>query len=1023
MPEIGINIISQSEMQGNHYTIFHKNQVVIKTKANNIIATGKKINNLYHIDIEEVVHQNQVYNITDDKYTNREKTRTTDSLINQTESHNIKTIDLKDLHAKMGHIAAPSIAKLIHNTQGYNKVTNNKNIDLTDCEICLRSKFTNKINKSMNQHDFDDLEKVSSDICGPISPSTYDNYRYFITFLDIKTRFLDIKLLRTKDEAYEAFLQFSNVYENNSNNKRIRILATDNGTEFVNKRFRTLLDHKGIIHQLAPAYTKEPNGIIERVNRTITNKIRCLLKNASLPMFLWGEACLTATYLYNRTPHSSINFKTPFEAKYNKQPDISNIRTFGSVCFYKNKGNHVRKLDDKAIKGILVGFNDSLYKVYNLETKKTIWVRDIHIMENKFLNWDSSTTSQDSVNLESLTYNSNMNQMTNPVDYNIESTNQDIETTATLNVNSLNNIIDANENEIDELAQDITVDPLHYANPPCKIVKSITTHSTNNQIMENCNDDDVDELTLLITINDEPSTFKQAQLSSDREKWQDAMQAEIDELERQNTWTITDLPADKQPLKGRWVFKIKTDLNNKIIKYKARWVVKGFNQKLGIDYLETFSSTCRPESYRVIFVLAMHHGWPLTQYDVKNAFIHAHIDKEIYVEQPHGFVKENVDQSVGVKYCKLNKALYGLKQSPRLWYEHLLGVLTNFGFTTMPYDSAIFIQEHNKTIIICHVDDLIITGPNQGTINQIIDEISKSVKLEKIGDVNQFLGMQICPDYNTKSLSINQSKYTSVLLERFGKNSLRPVSSPVELGVNLEPSIEKADQQSLKAYQQQVGSLIYLAINTRPDISFAVNRCARYMSNPNQSHFRALDRIWKYLNHYPDLGLNYNCQIVNQNVLGYTDSDWGGDTIARKSTSGYLFLLNGNVISWVSMQQKTVALSSCEAEYMAYREAIKESTYLHNLTTYYFRLLDMKIFNEPPKILSDSESALKLAHNPEFHKRTKHIDIQYHYIRQSVKENLVRLLQVSTKNQLADGFTKGLDTIKHNSFILSLKLK
>lgn len=283
--------------------------------------------------------------------------------------------------------------------------------------------------------------------------------------------------------------------------------------------------------------------------------------------------------------------------------------------------------------------------------------------------------------------------------------------------------------------------------------------------------------------------------------------------------------------------------------------------------------------------------------------------------------------------------------------------------------------------------------------------------------------MQICPNYTNKSLSINQNKYTTNLLEKFQKTNLRPVSTPVELGVNLEPSTNKADPLSLKLYQQQVGSLIYLAINTRPDISFAVNRCARYMSNPNQTHFRALDRIWKYLNHYPDLRLNYNCQTINQNVLGYTDSDWGGDTITRKSTSGYLFLLNGNIISWLSMQQKTVALSSCEAEYMAFKEAIKESIYLHNLITYYFSFLNMNIPHEVPKVLTDSESALKLANNPEFHKRTKHIDIQYHFIRLSVSGQKVNLLQVSTKNQLADGFTKGLDTIKHNSFLLTLKLK
>ena len=239
----------------------------------------------------------------------------------------------------------------------------------------------------------------------------------------------------------------------------------------------------------------------------------------------------------------------------------------------------------------------------------------------------------------------------------------------------------------------------------------------------------------------------------------------------------------------------------------------------------------------------------------------------------------------------------------------------------------------------------------------------------------------------------------------------------------MEKSTEVSTKEDINNYQQQVGSLIYLAINTRPDISFAVNRCARYMANPNQSHFRALDRIWKYLCQYPDFGLYYDCQTINESILGYTDADWGGDTINRKSTSGYIFKLNGNIISWLSMQQKTVALSSCEAEYMAFKEAIKESIYLNNLVTYYYELLNIKTPTQIPKLLTDSDSAIKLANNPEFHKRTKHIDITYHFIRNSIKENKIELIHVGTKNQEADGFTKGLDTLKHKSFLLTLNLK
>lgn len=408
-------------------------------------------------------------------------------------------------------------------------------------------------------------------------------------------------------------------------------------------------------------------------------------------------------------------------------------------------------------------------------------------------------------------------------------------------------------------------------------------------------------------------------------------------------------------------------------------------------------------------IMAIHNGWNLYQYDVKNAFVHADIDKEIYVEQPTGFFDKQK-----TKVCKLYKALYGLKQSPRLWYKHLYTILKQLGFTTFPYDEAIFIHTTLHIFLICHVDDFIVTGPDNTEIEQVIQKLNKSLKIQYLGEINQFLGMEFKINKEQKSLSITQIKYLNKLKARFKKESLTPVSTPVELGVQLVKSTEQAKEEDTIRYQQQVGALLYLAINTRPDISYAVNRCARYMSNPNNTHFRALDRIWKYLNHYNTEGLFYDCNNIN--LIGYSDSDWGGDTITRKSTTGYIFLLGkGNVISWNSMLQKTVALSSCEAEYMALKEAIKENIYLKNMITYITNLLQMQYME--PILLVDNQSAIKLAENPEFHKKSKHIDIIYHFIRQSIEEKKITIGYIPTKEQIADGFTKGLDNIKHKKLM------
>jgi hypothetical protein len=413
--------------------------------------------------------------------------------------------------------------------------------------------------------------------------------------------------------------------------------------------------------------------------------------------------------------------------------------------------------------------------------------------------------------------------------------------------------------------------------------------------------------------------------------------------------------------------------------------------------------------------LAISLGWSLYQYDIKNAFVHAKIDKEIYTEQPTGFNNNNN------KVCRLNKALYGLKQSPRLWYKHLSSIFKQLDFEIFAYNEAAFIHTKYSIIVICHVDDLIITGPNKDKIDEIISKITKLLKLQDMGEINQFLGMEFTINRKDKSMYIHQTKYLKNIKKRFHKDKLTPVSTPVELGVNLEKSEDKASKEDILTYQQQVGALLYLAIKTRPDISFAVNRCARYMANPNTTHFRALDRIWKYLNHYENIGILYIATDIIK-LTGYTDSDWGGDTITRKSTTGYVFLLGqNNIISWNSMQQKTIALSSCEAEYMALKEAAKESIYLENMIKEFTRLL--KLDKQKMILFTDSESAMKLGENPDFHKRSKHIDIQYHFVRECIEEQKIILAYIPTKRQLADGFTKGLDNIKHKTFIAGMGLK
>jgi hypothetical protein len=292
-------------------------------------------------------------------------------------NHVKRAVDIETLHRRFGHLNKRNLDNLIKNTSSNNTYSKKKNKDKNQdhcCEVCLKAFFRNKVYRaSTNKMVYEYLDKISSDLCGPFKTPTYNRYRYFITFLDKGTRFLEVELLRTKDEVYNAFVKFKARSENNKDNKRIRIFQSDNGGEYISKIFEDFLLREGIIHQRSPADTKEPNGFPERINQTLLIRVRAMLIDSRAPKYLWGEALLAATDIYNKTPHSSLKYKTPFEMKYKIKPNIDNIRIWGSKAYYKIKGpNRNNKLAEQAAEGILIGFGQDshIYKVFDTNKQR-----------------------------------------------------------------------------------------------------------------------------------------------------------------------------------------------------------------------------------------------------------------------------------------------------------------------------------------------------------------------------------------------------------------------------------------------------------------------------------------------------------------------------------------------------------------------------------------------------------------------------------------------------------------------------
>jgi len=324
------------------------------------------------------------------------------------------------------------------------------------------------------------------------------------------------------------------------------------------------------------------------------------------------------------------------------------------------------------------------------------------------------------------------------------------------------------------------------------------------------------------------------------------------------------------------------------------------------------------------------------------------------------------------------------------------------------HDEGAFINPTIQSIILCHVDDIIISGPDPNKIIAQINKAKDEIKLQALGQINTFLGINISIDYNNNTLHMHQNNYTKNILEKYNKNNLYPKNNPLPAN-KLQGNTQQASNEEITKYQTYVGSLLYLALKTRPDITFAVQYCARYCSNPGILHFQAVDNIFAYLNKYPELGITYT-GINNYNLIikAYSDSDWGNCLDSRRSTTGYLTTLGNNLISRGITLQKSVALSSTEAEYMALTECSKEVIYLQNTINDLNQSLQLNIPKNIPVIMEDNTGAIKLGHNAEFHKRTKHIDIKYHFIRELVENNKIRILYINTKDQLADPLTKSI---------------
>lgn len=973
-PELSANLLSVSQIvKRNKTVLFDINGCKILNKSINVpkssvIVTAKEENGLYRLDTEEV-------------------------FVCKT------NLDITNLwHRRLGHLNYVYM-KMLQNgmATGFGK----EKFPTEPCISCIKGKQSRKpFPKCSQKRATEVLELIHTDVCGPTKTTSVGGARYFMTFTDDFSRKSFVYFLSSKDEVFDKFVEFKALVENETG-KKIKILRSDNGGEYVSNAMNNFLKKNGIRHQLTIPRSAQQNGVAERLNRTLVEKARSMLDDSGLSRDLWAEAINTANYVKNRSPTKAVKHMTPEEAWTGKKPNISHLKIFGCKAMVHIPKSKRSKFDAKSEEKFFVGYGENTkgYRVIDPVTKKISFVRDVIFLENEFVNncevvlSPNAETDENHQNEEESYKNDSNDQI-----YEVDSGTQD-DTESEISENQapmIDQNIEQNEPNEDEegsCSEESDNRPVRNRKPPAWL-----------------NDYDLSDTSFLCK---ESETYD--------EDWDEAIQNEIIAHIQNGTWEIVQKGKEVNIIGNKMILKEKFNSDGTLERKKARLVARGFAQRPNIDFFETFAPVTKLSSIRLLLGIAAEENLKLTQLDVSTAFLNGNLEEKVFMEVPKNLEKylQNIiskkkgnkeilkkckkmlkDLKINStdKVCLLKKALYGLKQAGRQWFKKLDIELKSIGFKSSYADPCIYILQkgEEKVIIAVYVDDLIFASNSAELEKGIKEKLMKIFQMRDIGNLKYCLGIEF--SQTKEHITANQSKYIEDLLKKFNMENCKTVATPLEPGLKLEKA--KEDDKIDVPYQSLIGSLMYLSVATRPDITFTVSYLSQFNNCYNKDHWQAAKRVLRYLQGTKDFKLTF--KKSEDPIIGYTDADWASCILDRRSYTGYCFTYAGAAISWESRKQKSVALSTAEAEYMALTEAAKEALHLKTLAN------DMGISQQKILIYNDNQAAKSLVENPIIGSKSKHISIKEHFIREVAKRKEIEVGYKRTEDMLADVLTKAV---------------
>ncbi|KAJ9546650.1 hypothetical protein OSB04_019193 [Centaurea solstitialis] len=838
------------------------------------------------------------------------------------------------------------------------------------------------------------FELIHSDLW--TSPVTsLSGFKYYVLFLDDYSHFLWVFPLRAKSEVFSVFKTFR-AYVLNQFKTDIQLFQCDNGREFNNQPLLDFFKTHGIKIRFSCPYTSQQNGKAERTIRTINNTLRTSLIQASLPPKFWVEALLSAVHTFNLLPSTTIQYKTPFEVLFGFFPTYSHLRVFGCLCYPNTSPTSAHKLAPRSSACVYLGPSTDHrgYRCLDLITQKVIISRHVNFDETHFPfpdfqphpsseDYDAFDVDDSLPSLSSMVDNSSPPPPAGPSASSPQPPPAESSGTTSSSASS--------------------AEPPQPPAPEATSGHPMTTRSRTGSLKPK----QIFNLSVTSDISPIPRSTAQAMCDP---HWRAAMDAEMAAILSNYTWDLVPKPSDANIVGNRWLFRHKFDSNGRLERYKARLVAQGFSQQPGLDFDDTFSPVVKPATIRTVLSISISRNWPIHQLDVKNAFLHGDLTETVYMRQPPGYVNNSFPDHV----CRLRKALYGLKQAPRAWYHRFAVYLSSLGFLSSKTDTSLFTYHRGSDTIylLLYVDDIILTASSPTLISMVISKLSSEFPMSDLGPLSFFLG--IAASRSQSGLFLSQSAFAQEILARADMVSCNPCSTPADTRTKLAIDGEPVPDPTL--YRSLAGALQYLTF-TRPDIAYAVQQVCLFMHDPRLPHLNALKRILRYLKGTLSHGLHIKASVVDR-LVAYSDADWAGCPNTRRSTSGFCVYLGDNLVSWSSKRQHVVSRSSAEAEYRGIANVVAETAWLRNL------LLELCCpLSRATVVFCDNVSAMYLASNPVQHQRTKHVEIDLHFVRERVAIGHVRVLHVPSAYQYADIFTKGLPTSLFLDFRNSLNIR